>query len=289
MAWETVLYEEIGHVARITLNRPETHNVQSIRLISELDEATKKADAAHDIRVILLRGAGKSFSSGHDLSPPSNNASRQENEKPRRPSVEDRFGAEDENYLSKCLAIRNLSKPTIAAIHGNVVVAGIMLACMCDLVIAAENTRLWNPSLRHCGTGGEIMVLPFELGFRKTKEYLWTGDVIPIHEAERLGMVNRVVPDDQLDAESLKLAERIALMPPVSLGITKRSLNKMQDFMGMAMAFEYHFALHQIGHATQESADWRAEAAKHSRERGFRGWLEFRDGPFDKQAKKKYD
>ncbi len=289
MVWETVLYEEIGHVARITLNRPETHNVQSIRLISELDEATKKADAAPDIRVILLRGAGKSFSSGHDLSPPSSDASQQEDKKPRRPNVEVRFDAEDEYYLSKCLAIRNLSKPTIAAIHGNVVVAGIMLACMCDLVIAAENTRLWNPSLRHCGTGGEIMVLPFEIGFRKTKEYLWTGDVIPILEAERLGMVNRVVPDDQLDAESLKLAERIALMPPVSLGITKRSLNKMQDFMGMAMAFEYHFALHQIGHATQESADWRAEAAQHSRERGFRGWLEFRDGPFDKQAKKKYD
>jgi len=288
MAWETVLYEEIGHVARITLNRPETHNVQNIRLIMELDEATKKADADPNIRVILLRGAGKSFSSGHDLSPIPGDALQQEYRGRHHRSVEDRFWAEDEYYLSKCLAIRNLRKPTIAAIHGNVVLAGIMLACMCDLVIAAESTRLWNPSLRHCGTGGEVMILPFELGFRKAKEYLWTGDVIPIHEAERLGMVNRVVPDDQLDAEALKLAERIALMPPVSVSITKRSFNKMQDFMGMAMAFEYHFVLHQIAHATKESADWSAEAAEHSRERGLRGWLEFRDGPFEEQAKKKY-
>ena len=78
-------------------------------------------------------------------------------------------------------------------------------------------------------------------------------------------------------------------MPPVSVGITKRSLNKMQDFMGMAMAFEYHFVLHQIAHATRESADWNAEAAKHSSEKGFRGWLEFRDSPFAEQAQKEYN
>ena len=287
MAWETILYEEIGSVARITLNRPETHNVQNVRLILELDEATKKADADPSIRVILLRGAGRSFSSGHDLSAIPGDALQQDYRERHRRSVEDRMDVEDEYYLGKCLAIRNLRKPTIAAIHGNVVLAGIMLACMCDLVIAAETTRLWNPSLRHCGTGGEVMVLPFELGFRKTKEYLWTGDVIPVHEAERLGMINRVVPDDRLEEESLKLAERIALMPPVSVGIVKRSLNKMQDFMGMAMAFEYHFILHQIAHATKESADWSAEAAEQSKEKGLRGWLEFRDGPFERQAGKK--
>jgi enoyl-CoA hydratase len=286
MEWETILYEEVGHVARITLNRPETHNVQNARLILELDEATKKADADPNIRVMLLCGAGKSFSSGHDLSPIPGDALQQDYRERHRRSVEDRLDVEDEYYLSKCLAIRNLKKPTVAAIKGNVVLAGIMLACMCDLILAAENTRLWNPSLRHCGTGGEIMVLPFEMGFRKTKEFLWTGDIIPIHEAERLGLINRVVPDDQLDAEALKLAERIAMMPPVAVGITKRTMNKVQDFMGMAMAFEYQFIWHQIAHATKESDDWHAEASKHAKEKGFRGWLEFRDGPFNEQAKK---
>lgn len=288
MAWDTILYEEIGHIARITLNRPEVHNVQNARLITELDEAVKKADADPNIRVILLCGAGKSFSSGHDLSASPKDPLQQQYRERHGRSVEDRFAVEEEYYLSKCLAVRNLRKPTIAAIKGNVVLAGIMLACMCDLIIAAENTQLWNPSIRHCGTGGEVMVLPFEIGFRKTKEYLWTGDVIPIHEAERFGMVNRVVPDEQLDTEALKLAERIALMPPVSVGITKRSLNKMQDYiMGMSMAFEYHFVLHQLAHAAKESIDWNAEAAEHTKEKGFKGWLEFRDGPFNEQAKKK--
>ena len=142
MEWETVLYEEIGHVARITLNRPETHNVQNVRMILELDEATKKADADPNIRVILLRGAGRSFSSGHDLSPIPGDALQQDYRERHRRSAEDRFDVEDEYYLGKCLAVRNLKKPTIAAIQGNVVLAGIMLACMCDLVIAAETTRL---------------------------------------------------------------------------------------------------------------------------------------------------
>jgi len=286
MEWETIIYEEIGHVARITLNRPETHNVQNARLIKELDEAAGKADAEPNIRVILLDGAGKSFSSGHDLSPSPGDALQQDFRERHQRSVEDRLDVEDEYFLSKCLAIRNLKKPTIAAIKGHVVLGGMMLAFMCDLVVAAETTRLWNPSVRHCGTGGEITMLPFEVGFRKTKEYLWTGDVIPLHEAERLGMINRIVPDDQLDAQALKLAQRIALMPPATLSITKRTLNKMQDHMGMAMAFEYQFIMHQLAHATKESADWRAEAAKHAETKGFKGWLEFRDGPFNEQAKK---
>jgi enoyl-CoA hydratase len=287
MAWKTVLYEQVGQVARITLNRPETHNVLNIRMILELDEATKKADSNPAVRVILLRGAGRSFCSGHDLSLIKDDELQQEHVELWHRSVEDRFATEEEWYMDRCLAIRRLKKPTIAAIHGNVVLAGIMLASMFDLVVAAESTNLWNPSLRHCGTGGEVVVLPFEVGFRKTKEYLWTGDPIPIHEAERLGLVNRVVPDDRLDAEALKLADRVALMPPTAIAITKRSLNRMQDFMGMAMAQEYNFALHQLAHATTEATDWSAEAARHAAEKGFKGWLEFRDGPFDEQAKKK--
>jgi enoyl-CoA hydratase len=288
MEWRTILYEKISHVARITLNRPETHNVQNARLILELDEAAKKADRDPNIRVIILCGAGKSFSSGHDLSPIPGDELQQDYRERHHRSVEDRLEVEDEYYLSKCLAIRNLKKPTIAAIKGNVVLGGIMLACMCDIIIAAEDTRLWNPSIRHCGSGGEVMVLPFEIGFRKTKEYLWTGDLIPLEEAERLGMINRIVPNDRLDAEALKLAERIALMPPVSVALTKRAMNKAQDFMGMAMAFEYQYVWHQMAHATKESTDWNAEASKHSRKKGFKGWLEFRDGPFGEQAKKKY-
>jgi enoyl-CoA hydratase len=131
-------------------------------------------------------------------------------------------------------------------------------------------------------------VLPWEIGVRKTKEYLWTGDRIDVHEAARLGMINRVVPDGTLDAECRRLADRIALMPPRMVWMTKRSLNKLQEIQGQLLAYEHHFLMHQLGHASDEAAQWNAEAAKRRDEGGLKAWLEFRDGPFNEQAKRQY-
>src|SRR5690606_27544824 len=161
-------------------------------------------------------------------------------------------------YYDANMNIRNVKKPTIAGLRGPVVLGALMTALMCDLVVAEESTNLWNPSLRHAGTGGEIMVLPWEIGVRKTKEMLWTGDPLDVHTAERMGMVNRVVPDGTLDAECQRLADRIALMPPRMIGLTKRSLNKTQEIQGMLLAYEHHFLAHQLGHASHEAAEWNA-------------------------------
>ena len=289
MTWQTVKYEVSGRVARVSMNRPETHNTLNARLILELDEALKQADADPEVRVIVLRGEGRSFSSGHDLSPNPSDPLQQEFRERHARSVEDRFDVEEEYYLEKCLNIRNLRKPTIASVRGHVVLGAMMVASMCDLIVASETTRFWNPSLRHCGTGGEVLALPWELGVRKAKEYLWTGDPIDIWEAQRLGMVNRVVPDDRLEAETMRLAERIALMPPRALWLTKRSLNKLQEAQGMLQAFEHHFLLHQLGHATREAAEWNAEARRRAQAGGFKAWLLFRDGPFEEQAQKVYE
>ncbi len=159
MAWETVIYEKIGPVVRVTLNRPETHNAQNAQMLLDLDEALKQADGDPEVRVIILRGAGKSFSSGHDVLPSPQDSLQQEFSQRHRSSVEERLDVEDEYFYQKCLAIRNLRKPTIASVHGNVVLAGAMLACMCDIIIAAESTRIWYPSLRQTGIGAEVMVL----------------------------------------------------------------------------------------------------------------------------------
>lgn len=288
MDWKTVKYETIGNVARVSLNRPETHNTMNAQLIKDLDEAVRYADADPDIRVIIIRGEGRSFSSGHDLSANPKDPLQQELRDRHSESVETRLDAEEEYYYEPNLTIRNLRKPTIAALKGHVVLGALMTALMCDLVVAEESTNLWNPSLRHAGSGGEVMVLPWEIGVRKTKEILWTGDSIDVWEAQRLGMINRVVKDGTLDAECLRLAERIALMPPRAVALTKRSLNKMQEIQGMLVAFEHHFLLHQLGHATREAADWNAEARKRALEGGFQAWLEYRDGPFREQARKKY-
>ena len=284
--FDTVLYDVSDHVAHITMNSPDTLNTLTAQMIGEIDDAMKLADRDRDVHVIVFTGAGRSFSAGHDLSgrpreePPEGG--------PRPGSVEHRFDFEQEYYLQANLNIRNVSKPTIAGLRGHVVLGGLMTALMCDLVIAEEGTNLWNPSVRHAGTGGEIMVLPWENGLRKTKEMLWTGDAIDVHEAERLGMINRVVADGTLDAECQRLADRIALMPPRATWITKRSLNKLQEIQGMLTAFEHHFLMHQLGHATDEAAEWNAEAAEARKGGGLRDWLEFRDGPFNKQAKQQY-
>jgi enoyl-CoA hydratase/carnithine racemase len=288
MDWKTVTYEAVGTIARISLNRPETHNTMSAQLIKDLDAAVRHADADPAIRVIIIRGEGPSFSAGHDLSASPNEPLQEDFRRRHGECIESRLDVEEEYYYEANLTIRNVRKPTIAALKGHVVLGALMTALMCDLVVAEESTNLWNPSLRHTGTGGEVMVLPWEIGVRKTKEMLWTGDPLDVHEAQRLGMINRVVKDGTLDAECLRLAERIALMPPRAVMLTKRSLNKVQEFQGMMTAFEHHFLVHQLGHATREAGEWSEEARRRARQGGFRAWLEYRDGPFREQAKKEY-
>ncbi len=285
MEWENVTYRVADHVAHITMNRPETLNTLTAAMIRDIDEAMKTADRDPEVHVVIFTGAGRAFSAGHDLS----GRPREIPEGAPPPgSVEFRFDFEEEYYLEANLTIRNLRKPTIAGLRGHVVLGGLMTALMCDLVVAEESTNLWNPSLRHAGTGGEVMVLPWDIGVRRTKELLWTGDPLDVHEAQRLGMVNRVVPDGTLEAECQRLADRIALMPPRMVSMTKRSLNKLQEIQGQLLAYEHHFLMHQLGHASAEAAEWNARAAEARKAGGLKAWLEFRDGPFVEQAKREY-
>lgn len=285
-AASTVLYEVADQVATIVLNRPETINTLNTEMILDLDTAVKRADQDADVRVIIIRGAGRGFSAGHDLS---GRPREQKPNDPRPSSVEYRLDFEQEYYYNANMAIRDVRKPTIAGLHGPVVLGGLMTALMCDLVVAEESTNIWNPSIRHAGTGGELMVLPWEIGLRKAKEMLWTGDPLPAREAERLGMVNRVVPDGTLAAECRRLADRIALMPPRMVQLTKRSFNKLQEIQGFLLSMEHHFLVHQLGHAADEAADWNTAAAEARGDGGLRAWLEYRDKPFREQDARTYD
>ena len=193
-------------------------------------------------------------------------------------------------YYEANLTIRNLRTPTIAGIKGAVVIGGMMTAFSCDLVVAEESTNIWCPSLRppQAGTGGELMHLPWDIGVRKTKELLWTGDPLDVHEAHTLGMINRVVPDGTLDAECQRLAERIAMMPPRQIWLTKKSLNKMLEAQGQLLAYELHFLYHQLGHASDTMQDWGARGREIMKDGGMHAWLEYRDGPFREQDKRDY-
>lgn len=280
-----VRYEEPADgVARVVMDRPEKRNAQDTRMLVELDDAFDRADQDDTVDCVIFAGAGDDFSSGHDLSDNWDDPLNEAFWDHHAESIEEQMRVEREFFFNHAMNLRDLTTPTIASVQGNCVLAGIMLADVCDLIVASEDAQFVNPSLRHVGTGAEVLTLPWSIGVRKTKELLWTGDPLHARSAKRLGLVNRVVPRDDLAEETLYLARRVALMPSVSLEITKEALNHVLDEMGQRSALKYHFALHQLVHHSQEGTEWHDTAAEHQEDGGFGAWLEFRDGPFDELA-----
>ena len=252
--FETVLYDVDGNVATITMNRPDVANAQNTRLIDELDAAFDRADADDDVRVVVLAGAGKHWSSGHDLKALVGQA-EVDDWRRMRDTPEGKFRHEQVMYFDRCRKIHDFRKPTIASVQGSVVAAGLMLACMCDLIVAADDATFQNPVLRMTGAGVELLVEPWELGIRKAKEFLWTGEKIDAQEAWRLGLVNRVVPSDELQQRTKELAERVALVPPVTAQVVKASINHVGELQGKAASWKYHFMAHHWTHNTKTALD----------------------------------
>ena len=259
--WKTIRYAVSQRIATVTLNRPRVHNAQDTTLILELDEAMHQAAADPDVRVIILAAAGPSFSAGHDLKAAVGGADP-DGWRKQRETPEGRLRQERELYFEKCLYIYDLPKPTIARVQGNCIAAGLMLAAMCDLIVAADDARFSNPVLRMTGAGVELLVEPWELGQRKAKEFLFTGDVIDAAEAWRLGLVNRVVPRARLAAETRALARQVALVPPVTASLVKESINQTFDLMGRRASLAYHFMVHQFMHGTATAQAALAARAK---------------------------
>ncbi|MDA8356307.1 MAG: enoyl-CoA hydratase [Actinomycetota bacterium] len=246
---DPVLYRVDGAVAIVTMNRPHVANAQDSALIDGIDACLDRADVDDTVRVVILTGAGKHFSSGHDLKAL---VGHEEGDRwtKLRETPEGKFEHEKIMYFDRCRRIRDFRKPTIAAVKGSCVAAGLMLACMCDLIVAADDAKFSNPVLKMTGAGVELLVEPWELGIRKAKEFLLTGDIIDAQEAWRLGLVNRVVPAGELDDRAMELAERIALVPPVTAQVVKDSLNYTADLMGQSDSWKYHFMAHHWMHNT---------------------------------------
>ncbi len=247
--FESIRYEVDGAVATITLDRPQVANAQDTRLIDELDAAFDLADADDDVRVVILAAEGRHFSSGHDLKALVGDVEPDE-WRQLRETPEGKYRHEKVMYYDRCLKIYDFRKPTIAAVQGSCIAAGLMLATMCDLIVAADDAVFQNPVLRMTGAGVELLVEPWELGMRKAKEFLLTGDKIDAQEAWRLGLVNRVVPRDELATATRELADRIALVPPVTAEMVKGSINHTFELMGKRQSWQYHFMAHHFTHNT---------------------------------------
>jgi enoyl-CoA hydratase len=237
---DQILYEVSDKVAVITLNRPQKANAQTMELLDELDAAWARATDDDEVRVIVLRANGKHFSSGHDLN--SGMAS------PEEITLERIYKLEARKYLEYSLRWRNVPKPSIAAVQGKCIAGALLLVWPCDLIVAAENAEFSDPVV-YMGIGGvEYHGHTWELGPRKAKEILFTGRPVTAREAEQTGMVNRVVPLDRLQDETMDLARHIAQMDPFALRQAKRAVNQTLDVQGFYAAIQSVFDIHQTGH-----------------------------------------
>jgi enoyl-CoA hydratase len=237
-------YEAADGIATITLNRPEAANAQTMPLLDDLDEAWGMAAADEDVRVIILQANGKHFSAGHDISPSQVGG----DDAPPTWTLAGIYETESKRFLEYSLRWRNVPKPSIAAVQGVCIAGGLLLAWPCDLIIAADNATFSDPVVA-MGIGGvEYHGHTWEFGARKAKELLFTGRRMTAQEAEQIGMVTKVVPVDDLRAETRALAAEIATRHPFALRQAKRAVNQTLDVMGFYAAIQSVFDIHQTGH-----------------------------------------
>jgi enoyl-CoA hydratase len=252
-SFETVGYDVSGRVAHVVMNRPEKRNAQNTHMTYELDAALDLAARNRDVRVVILAGAGPHFSAGHDLTDP------HRYEEPSTgvtqwadwelEGAEGRLSREHEIYFEMCRRWREFPKPLIAKVHGRCIGGGLMLAWVCDLIVASADAVFQDPVVSYGMPGVEWLAHPWELGPRKAKELLWTAGTWSAQEALSCGMVNHVVGRDELDAFTVSLAERIAMQQTMAVKLVKQAVNQAMDNQGYWTAMCNAFHLHQLAHA----------------------------------------
>lgn len=241
-------------VATLTLNRPGARNAQNLTLLYALDDALSRAMADPAVGVVVLAAAGPDFSSGHDLRAtldtlePDAFRSADSTDAVRGETGLAYMAREEEAYLGLCRKWRDLPKPTLAAVQGRCIAGGLMLAWVCDLIVASEDALFIDPVVAMGVSGVEWFAHPWEMGARKAKEMLFTGDAIDAQEALRRGMVNHVVPREGIAAFAQNLARRIATRPPHALAAVKKAVNDTLDIQGQRTALDMAFRLHHLTH-----------------------------------------
>jgi enoyl-CoA hydratase/carnithine racemase len=266
--YQALVYERRGPVARVTLNRPRVLNALSVELIREFGDAFDRLEADEEVRAVVLLGAGRAFSAGYDL--------KESGAQKVSGVVEWRKRLERDVRFT--LRVWDCPKPVIAAVHGYCLAGACDLAMMCDLTVAAEGTLFGEPEIRF-GSGVVTLVMPWVIGMKKTRELLYTGfDRVTAEEALALGLVNRVVPADRLDAEAMALAEEIARNDPEAVKLTKIALNRTYERMGIKDALAMNLELDTIMEAAE--TPMRREFNRIRDEQGLKAAIAWRDARF---------
>lgn len=251
-----VLYDTRGPVAVVTMNRPKYRNAQNAKMTYALDAAFRRGIDDDAVKVIVLAGAGEHFSAGHDIGSPGRDIHKSfprvataHWEHENKSGAENLFIREQELYLGMCRRWREIPKPTIAMVQGACVAGGLMLAWVCDLIVAADSAFFADPVVKMGIPGVEYFAHPHVMAPRLAKEFLFLGERVTAARAYEMQMVNRVVPRASLEAETFDIAERIAKMPRFGLFLTKKAINQAEDRAGLRDAMDATFALHHLAHA----------------------------------------
>jgi enoyl-CoA hydratase len=275
-----------GRVARITLNRPEKMNALSQELLFELNDALHDLEADDTARVIILRGAGRTFSAGYDLTPPQGRGAdavvrrhKSVDEKGRRLAMGIRTGMQQITDIQ--MYFWNMAKVTIAQIHGYALAGGCELAMMADLVVASEDAQMGHPGVRGLGVARNGVIWPLVIGMRKAKELYYTGASISGKEAAEIGMINYAWPKEELEERTIEWADRFANLTADHLAILKVNMNRFYENMGIYSSVRSSTDLDAMGQFTGEAYLWQ-DHVRESMEKGtgLKGALDWRDGRY---------
>lgn len=242
-------------VAKIMQNRPEVRNAQNAQLTYDLNDCFDLAAQDDEVKVVLFGGEGPHFSSGHDLRGSGSLAPQRDFKlvntwgMTSEGGVHSRYSFEQEVFMGMCQRWRDFPKPTIAMVQGKCIAGGLMLAWVCDMIVASDDATFIDPVVAMGVLGVEYFNHPYELGIRKAKEHLFTGAWWDAEEAHRLGMVNHVVKRDNLQDFSLEMAKKIAERPMFALKMAKKAVNMAQDNMGHRATQDASLAMHHMCHA----------------------------------------
>lgn len=230
MVYETLLYHVDDRVAVITMNRPERMNSFSLKLRQEIVHAFKAADADPEARVVVIKGAGgKAFSAGYDI---------KETAVAKDRTLDDWRAILGEEY-EFCKSPWDCSKPVIAQIDGFCLAGGLEFAQMCDVRYCSPESKFGVVETRF-SNGILMLAMPWVIG-QLSREKIFTGDTFDAAEAMRIGLVNRVIPKADLEAETMKVAKRMSRVAMACLQWNKRAINQTYETMGMSAAMRYGF------------------------------------------------
>ena len=274
---QDLLYQVDDSIATITFNRPERMNALTPDLEAALHGAFDRADADRAVRVIILTGAGRAFSAGYDQGQTGKSGTRHSDPKGKSHADYIEFWQRnDTNRVVLWTHMWRLGKPIIAAVNGWAMGGGFWYQLAADITIASDQAVFAQPEVRH--VSNTTFLLGALCGWKAANRWGLTGDHFDAQEALRIGMVNEVVPHDQLMERTRELAKRIALVPEPSV-----RLNKAITMMGMQAAGVYSGLLLEgtlgaLAHSSHN--EFREQLLETQRTHGLKAYLEMRDGPF---------